>query len=90
MARGGKRSGAGRKKGTVSKRSQEVAAAIVATGELPLAYMLDVMRDETADLQRRDEMARAAAPYVHPRLSSIDGDLNLNIRKHEEALSELD
>ena len=90
MARGGKRLRAGRKKGSVSKRSQEVAAEITATGKLPLAYMLDVMRDETADTQRRDEMARAAAPYVHPRLSAIEGDLNLNIRKHEEALSDLE
>jgi len=90
MARGGKRSGAGRKKGSVSKRSQEVAAAIVKTGKLPLAYMLDVMRDDTADIQRRDEMARAAAPYIHPRLSSIDGDLNLHLHKHEEALAEFE
>ena len=90
MARGGKRPGAGRKKGSVSKRSQEVAAAIMQTGKLPLAYMLEVMRDETADAQRRDEMARAAAPYIHPRLSSIDGDLNLHIHKHEEALAELE
>ena len=90
MARGGKRSGAGRKKGSVSKRSQEVAAAVVEAGMLPLAYMLDVMRDTTADTHRRDEMARAAAPYIHPRLSSIEGDLNLNIRKHEEALGELE
>ncbi len=90
MARGGKRSGAGRKKGSVSKRSQEVAAEITATGKLPLAYMLDVMRDEAADTARRDEMARAAAPFVHPRLSSIDGDLNLHIHKHEEALAELE
>jgi hypothetical protein len=90
MARGGKRSGAGRKTGSLSKRSQEVAAAMVATGDLPLTYMLQVMRDETADRQRRDEMAKAAAPYVHPRLSSIDGDLNLNVRRHEEALSDLE
>lgn len=89
MARGGKRSGAGRKKGTVNKRSQEVAAAVVATGELPLAYMLNVMRDVSADMSRRDEMARAAAPYIHPRLASIDGNLNLNVR-HEQALDELE
>jgi hypothetical protein len=34
--------------------------------------MLAVLRDETADPSRRDDMARSAAPYMHPRLSSVD------------------
>jgi hypothetical protein len=29
--------------------------------------MLKVMRDETAEPERRDEMAKAAAPFVHAR-----------------------
>jgi hypothetical protein len=33
--------------------------------------MLAVLRDETADPSRRDDMARSAAPYLHPRLSSV-------------------
>ena len=33
--------------------------------------MLSVMRDESAPAERRDDMARAAAPYVHPRLVSL-------------------
>ena len=33
--------------------------------------MLSVMRDRKADWGRRDEMAKAAAPYVHPRFSSV-------------------
>src|SRR5215831_115582 len=33
----------------------------------PLEYMLAVMQDPTADALRRDRMAIAAAPYVHPR-----------------------
>lgn len=33
----------------------------------PLDYMLTVMRDESADPMRRDRMAQAAAPYVHPK-----------------------
>ncbi len=90
---GGRRLGAGRKKGAICSKTAERRAAlarITGDGESPLAYMLAVMRDETADTQRRDEMARAAAPYYHPRLSSIDGDLNLHIHKHEEALGELE
>jgi hypothetical protein len=37
----------------------------------PLEYMLKVMRDPAAEEGRRDEMARAAAPYLHPKLQSI-------------------
>ena len=87
--KGGKRRGAGRPMGSVNKRGQEVAAAIVATGELPLERMLKVMRDPKADQKRRDAMAVAAAPYVHARLSSIDGNLNVNVM-HEAALDELE
>jgi hypothetical protein len=43
---------------------------------VPLEYMLSVMRDETAPPERRDEMAKAAAPFVHPRLTAtkVSGD----------------
>lgn len=41
-------------------------------GQMPLDYMLEVMRDTQASTARRDEMAKAAAPYVHPRLSSVE------------------
>jgi hypothetical protein len=34
--------------------------------------MLSVMRDENAPAERRDDMARAAAPYVHPKLAALD------------------
>ncbi len=33
--------------------------------------MLGVMRDEYAAVERRDEMARAAAPSVHPRFATV-------------------
>jgi hypothetical protein len=42
-----------------------VLDAASAEGLLPLDYMLKVMRDEAADRERRDDMARAAAPYLH-------------------------
>jgi hypothetical protein len=38
----------------------------------PLDYMLRLMRDETADEKRRDDMAKAAAPFVHARISPIE------------------
>ena len=62
----------GRKKGSLNKVSSEMKAAIAASGETPLEYMLRVMRDTKADTHRRDDMAKAAAPYIHPRLASIE------------------
>jgi hypothetical protein len=38
----------------------------------PLEWMLSVIRDDDADVKRRDEMAKAAAPYMHPRLSAVE------------------
>lgn len=46
-------------------------AAIRASGQAPLDYMLQVMRDETQELAKRLDAAKAAAPYVHPRLASV-------------------
>ncbi len=62
----------GRKKGTPNKASAAKAAEIAASGLTPLDYMLSVMRDEKADQKRRDEMAKAAAPYVHPKLATME------------------
>jgi hypothetical protein len=50
--------------------------------------MLAVLRDETVEPERRDEMAKAAAPYLHPRLASIEAQLA--ITGHEAALAELE
>ena len=77
MPHGGKRSGAGRPRGSTNKFSAEIraaaATAAAASGEeLPLQYMLRVMNDPQADPQRRDYMAKAAAAYVHPRLNSTE------------------
>lgn len=72
MARGGKREGAGRKKGALTKRTQEILAAAAVEGETPLEYMLRVMRDKAADERRRDSMAVAAAAFMHPRLAAVE------------------
>src|SRR5262245_28306958 len=42
---GGKRTGAGRPKGAASLANEQVRQEAAATGELPLAYMLRIMRD---------------------------------------------
>jgi hypothetical protein len=64
----------GRARGTGNKinRQKEIQKAAEASGQLPLDYMLQVMRDEEATHERRDEMARAAAPYLHARRAPED------------------
>jgi hypothetical protein len=56
MPRGGARPGAGRK----PKREPASPAS-----QMPLDYLLSVMRDPEADPKRRDAAAKAAARYLH-------------------------
>jgi hypothetical protein len=44
--------------------------AATAGGETPLEYMLRIMRDPREPAARRDEMAKAAAPYLHPKMQA--------------------
>lgn len=74
MARG--RKTGERQKGTRNRATEEARIAAAATGVLPLAYMLSVMRDPAANDKRRDAMAMAAAPYLHARLSTVDATLS--------------
>ena len=61
----------GRKKGTPNKATASKAAEIAASGMTPLEYLLDVMRTDE-DALRRLDAAKAAAPYVHPKLAAIE------------------
>jgi hypothetical protein len=47
-------------------------ARIEASGLTPLDYMLSILRDEGATPAERIDAAKAAAPYVHPRLAAIE------------------
>lgn len=78
---GGRRAGAGRKKGSASKKTREIADRAAAEGITPLEFMLAVMRspsdhqDPKIQAGRevmRFEAAKAAAPYIHPRLAAIE------------------
>ena len=68
MARGYKTGG--RRKGTPNKVTAAQRDAIAASGETPLEYMLRIMRDASVPAERRDEMAKAAASFCHPKLSA--------------------
>lgn len=99
MARGGKRSGSGRKPGSKTRKTAEIAQKAAKEGITPLEFMLKIMRDEAcpeeADITQkiafhtaRFEAAKAAAPYIHPRLAAIEmsGTVGLD---HEAALDDL-
>ena len=77
----GKKTG-GRKKGVPNKNTQERLAGLIAGGITPLEYMLSIVRDTTAEHRRREAMAQASAPYIHPKLTSteITGDQNKPIQ----------
>ena len=62
----------GRKKGTPNKATAAKAKAIAESGLTPLDFMLGILRDETQEPVMRFEAAKAAAPYVHPRLAAVE------------------
>jgi hypothetical protein len=74
MPRGGRREGAGRKKGTsIEAARKEMIQRVksVAFDDLtPLEFMLSVLRDGERDHTERMQAAIQAAPYIHPRLAA--------------------
>jgi hypothetical protein len=70
MARG--RKTGGRQKGSPNKATAAKAAAVAASGLTPLDYLLEVLREANNPLAVRLEAAARAAPYVHPRLASVE------------------
>jgi hypothetical protein len=83
--RGGRRPGAGRKPGVPSQKTinrLKMAEEAAAGGTTPLEVMLRTMRalwDEGTDEARKQacKIASDAAPYVHPRLSTIEQNTTL-------------
>jgi hypothetical protein len=53
------------------KRLLEVSGIKGPHGEMPLDYMIRIMRDPSVPDQRRDFMASRAAPYCHPTFASV-------------------
>ena len=89
MAHGGKRSGAGRRKGAVNAATQKrraVAEAALQNGVTPLDYLLGRLRDDAEDAKVRLYCAKEAAPYIHPKLSAIEhsGGLDLGLSKYSD------
>jgi hypothetical protein len=80
--RGGRRAGAGRKAGSATRKTREIADRAIEDGITPLEYMLRIMRQEPPEteddrvrlsyMEMSFEAAKAAAPYVHPRLAAVE------------------
>lgn len=83
MARGGARKGAGRPAGAATAKTREIAEQASASGLTPLEYMLDLLRDKSQDMTIRMDMAKSAAPYIHPRLSSIQAQHDISERLYD-------
>lgn len=81
----GHKTGGGSRKGRPNKAAAARAAEAAKSGLTPLDYMLRILRDSKADVSRRDWAAEKAAPYVHPRLASleqkIDASVTINIKR---------
>lgn len=78
-----------------SRKTREIADRAAAEGIMPLEVMLQDMRAKfsTGDLSAAADRAIDCAPYLHPRLSSVEatgkdgGPLEIIIRKLADAPS---
>ena len=65
----------GRKPGSKNKRTLEREKAIAtvrASGVDPITFFGDLLKNENAPLDLRFQAAKELAPYVHPRLQSVE------------------
>jgi hypothetical protein len=69
---GGRRPGAGRPPGAATKKTRAVADRAALGDVTPLDVMLDMLTGAREFDQSLLEVAKAAAPYVHPRLSAVE------------------
>ena len=72
MARGGRRAGAGRPKGSATRRTREIADAAMANPAIttPLDHLLKTLNNPLIGAARKDKVAESLLPYLHPRLSA--------------------
>jgi hypothetical protein len=79
----------GRQKGTknvATVKRNEAVAAIKASGKDPLTFFMDVLGSPDAPFDVRFAAAREAAPYMHPKLASIEA--RSGGQTHEDRLAE--
>lgn len=78
-ARGGVRPGAGRPKGSRGRRARMVEERVrSAVGDFcPVAFLCSVAADAERPIELRVDCAKGAAPYLAPRLKSIEVDTGI-------------
>ena len=71
--RGGKRAGAGRPRGVTAGTKHERLEKMLRKGaKTTLQYMLNILNDKKTSPEKKMWAAEKAAPFVHPRLASVD------------------
>ncbi len=99
MAGRGNPPGVGRPRGSANRKTRLIADKAAEEGIIPLEVQLKTMRalwdaatsGPIMDLEKAVAacaIAKDAAPYIHPRLSSIEAQVA--ITGHEAALAELE
>lgn len=80
----------GRPKGSFNKASKAQIERVCADGGTsPLEYLASIYQDEAEDIRYRIDAAKAAAPYVHARLSSTEIKAAVQEISQEEWLESL-
>ncbi len=85
MAKGGKRQGAGRPKGSRDKGKAAIAALEALSGKTPIELWTSILVNPESPLELRLQVAKELAPYIHPKLSSVESNINATIA-HENTL----
>jgi hypothetical protein len=89
MPSGGPRPNSGRKKGSLTRKTREIAERAAETGMTPLEVMLGVMKElwdigSTEAKVQAAKIAKDAAPYIHPSLTSVKHSGGLSVRRASE------
>ena len=80
----------GRPKGSFNKASKAQIERVCADGGTsPLEYLASIYQNEAEDIRYRIDAAKAAAPYVHARLSSTEIKAAVQEISKEEGLESL-
>ena len=71
---GGARPGAGRKPGSLTAKTRAIAEKCAESGMTPLEVMVNAYTKlvEEGNLVEAAKIAKDAAPYLHPRLSTVE------------------
>jgi hypothetical protein len=79
--KGGRRPGAGRPKGSGNKFTKDIAEMLEGK-QSPLEFMLEIVNNTDNDQRERLDAAKAAAPYIHARISHIE--MKAEVEQHQE------